>query len=456
MSESAVTTPQDEARATRATAILRAAQPGWLGERRRRAFERFEALGWPSTRLEEWRHTDLRPITRARVAPAGGATPPHADRASIAPVALPGLGGPALVFVNGRWCKDASSQAAALPPGVRVESLAAVVATGGADVLAEHWARLAGFESHPIVALNTALAEDGVVVIVPPGVTVERPIEVLLLSDGARGDTGVESHARVLVVAGAGSDVTVVEVHAGGPGSFATAVTEIAIGAGAGVTHWTVQRSAEDAFTLGHTSARLERDSRFVSGTLQMGARIARNEIDVVFTDVGGDCQLDGLFVVGGEQHVDVRTNVDHASSQCSSRQLYKGVLGERAHGVFNGRIVVRPDAQKTAAYQSNRNVILSETALVDTKPQLEIHADDVKCTHGATIGRLDDDALFYLRSRGLDPSAAHTMLVQAFVHEVVARARPASLQPGLDAALVPRLVALAGTAVASGDGRPR
>jgi Fe-S cluster assembly protein SufD len=444
MSEQATTTPADEARAARAADVLRRPSPAWLRDVRRQAFERFEALGWPTTRHEDWRQTDVRGLSRAHFVIAGAAAM-HADRDAIAPVALPGLGGPALVFVNGRWAHDGGAPGA-LPRGVRIEPLGAALAADGVGLEA-HFGRLTASAANPFVALNTALAEDGVLVVLPTGTRLERPIEVLFLSDGRRGEAGIEMHPRVLIVAGEGSEATVVEVHAGGPGSFANVVTEIAVGAGAGITHWVVQRSATDAFHMGRVQARLDRDSRFVSGTLQMGAALARNEVDVVFGAEGGDCQLDGLFVAGGQQHIDVRTNVDHAQPNCASRQLYKGVLGDRAHGVFNGRIVVRKDAQKTAAHQTNRNVILSEAALVDTKPQLEIYADDVQCTHGATIGRLDEDALFYLRSRGIGARDAHALLVHAFVHEIVSRVRPAALQPGLDAALAPRLATLVGSA---------
>jgi Fe-S cluster assembly protein SufD len=368
-------------------------------------------------------------------------------------VALPGLGGPALVFVNGRWAREAGTPGA-LPRGVRVEPLSSVLAADGA-ALEPHFGRLATFDAHAFTALNTALADEGVVVVLPPGAVVERPIEILFLSDARRGDAGIESHPRVLVMAGEASQATIVEVHAGGAGSFTNAVTEIHIAPAAGITHWSVQRSAADAFHLARLQAALERDSRFVSGTLQMGAALARNEVDVTFGAEGGDCQLDGLYVVGGEQHVDVRTSVDHAQPHCTSRQLYKGVLGDRAHGVFNGRVIVRKDAQKTSAHQTNRNVILSEQALVDTKPQLEIYADDVQCTHGATIGRLDEDALFYLRARGIGAAEAQALLVQAFVHEVVSRARPDVLEPGLDAALAPRLTALT-SALRVTEGRPK
>jgi Fe-S cluster assembly protein SufD len=273
------------------------------------------------------------------------------------------------------------------------------------------------------------------------------PVRIVFLTSG----TAVESHARVLAVVEDGAQADVIEVHAGEGGGFTNVVTEIVAGPGAHVGHLKLQRLPAEALHIARTSATLARDARFTSVGLAFGAALARNEVAVRFTAPGGECTLDGLWLGDRNQHLDQQTYVDHAQPHCSSRQLYKGVLGGTARGVFYGRVLVRQEAQQTSAHQTNRNLLLSETALVDTKPQLEIFADDVQCTHGATIGRLDPDAMFYLRSRGLPVPEAQDLLLQAFAYEILERVEPASVRAEIEAVLATRLAELGAAPRAAG-----
>ena len=424
-----------DARAARWAAARGQAAPAWLQALRRTAYERFETLGFPAVRDEAWRHTDVARIAR------GAFTAPDlmipAAAAELAARWTLDLDGPRLVFVNGRFATHLSA-AGPLPPGVVVGSLGAALGTH-APWLEAHYGRVAAPELQAFTALGTALALDGAVVYVPPGVILTEPVRVLFLSCGAAG-TAMETHTRLLVVAGEAAQVDVVEVHAGeGPG-FSNVVSELVLAAGAQVGHTKVQSLPLEALHTARTCDALGRDARCRSWSFAFGAALARNEFEVAFEAPGGDCALDGLWIGSGTQLLDNQTFVDHAHPHCTSRQLYKGILVDAARGVFNGRVLVRPNAQQTSAHQTNRNLLLSENALVDTKPQLEIFADDVQCTHGATIGRLDDESLFYLRSRGIGVPEAQALLVRAFAHEVVSRVRPEGLRAGIERVLSARL----------------
>jgi Fe-S cluster assembly protein SufD len=430
-----------DARSARWAELDRGPAPAWLRAARQAAFERFTGLGFPTTRLEAWRHTDVTPIARAAfAAPAADGAHRLADAA--ARVALGGLGGPVLVFVNGRYASQLSNTGA-LQNGVRLESLALAWGEKDTALVEAHAGREPEAGAHAFTALNRALAEDGALVVIPRGLRLEAPIQLVFVA-GPESGTAVESHPRVLVVAAPEAQATIVEIHSGDGDSFTNASTEIVVGDAAAVTHHKIQRASATAFHIARTQARLGRDARFESLVLTFGAALARNEVDVCFDALGGECTLDGLWINAGTQHTDHQTFVDHREGHSTSRQLYKGVLGGTAHGVFNGRVLVRPDAQQTNAQQRNNNLLLSESALVDTKPELEIHADDVRCTHGATIGRLDAQALFYLRSRGLGERAAYEMLVQAFAREVLDRVPDAALRAAYDGLATERLAALA------------
>ncbi len=393
-----------------------ASDPAWLRERRTAAIARFVEKGLPTPRDEAWRHTPVAPLTRGRFEPADPvATPPPAVLE-----ALPreGFRGAHLVFVNGRLSPGLSSLAAG-EPGVEVASLRDLLRSQPGRV--EPWlGRAADGRTGVFADLNTAFAEDGAVVIVAPGAVLKEPVRVAHVSAGDEAPT--VAYARTLVVAGRGSECRVVETFASpdGRASLTNAVTEVVVEDNAFVDRYKLQLEGAESLHVATLAARLSRDARFSDHSISFGAALSRNDIEVRFEAEGGECVLDGLFVVDGRRVADTHSTVDHAVPHCSSRELYKGVLDGQARGVFNGLVVVRPGAQKTDAGQMNRNLLLSREALVHSTPQLEILADDVKCKHGSTTGQLDPSALFYLRSRGIGEPEARTLLTWAFASDLV------------------------------------
>lgn len=391
--------------------------PSWLRAQREAAMARAEQRGFPGPDDEEWRFTPITPITRASFDGAGPAPAVSAELTGLR------LGRDAvaaeLVFVNGRFAPELSTPAA---DGVRVLSLAEALERAPAS-LEPYLFRVAG-EDSVFADLNTALAEDGAVVLIPERTVVDRPVHLVFLGSGTGTRTAAMAHLRTLIVAGRGSQASIVQTWGGAEGAayLTTAVTEVVVEDGAIVDHYRLQQEGGAAFHVQSLHARQERASRFADHALLLGAALSRNDATVRLEGEGADCVLDGLFVAGGTQHVDAHTRIDHARPHCTSRELYNGVLDGRARGVFHGRIVVRPDAQKTNAHQANHNLLLSREALVNSTPALEIRADDVKCKHGSTTGQIDAHSLFYLRSRGIDEAAARAMLVYAFAAEVLGR----------------------------------
>ena len=414
-----------------------ASAPAWLAAARDRAIARFGALGFPTTRHEEWRFTSVAPIAERafHLADDGAARVSEAD---LAPALFGAPGANRLVFVNGRHAAGLSV-AGRWPAGVEVTDLARALAADTAR-LEPHLTRLAGFEDRPFVALNTAFLGAGALVVVPDGVVVEEPIHLLFVAAAGGGPT--VSHPRVLVVAGANSQVRLVESYAGaGEGTtFTNAVTEIVVGENAVVDHYKVQRETAAGYHVSSMHVRMARSATFSSHSIALGAALARNDVEAVLDGEGGECTLNGLYLVDGRRLVDNHTLIDHAKPHCDSHEVYKGILSGQARGVFNGKIIVRPDAQKTNAKQTNRALLLSDDAQINTKPQLEIFADDVKCTHGAAVGQLDDDAIFYLRSRGLDFDQARTLLIQAFAGDILGRIRVEPLRERLQAEMLRQL----------------
>jgi Fe-S cluster assembly protein SufD len=382
---------------------------------RTEAIDRFAKLGFPSTRLEDWKYTDVAPLAKTPFRLAAGA---HGNELPSG-VSLTSADGRRLVFVNGRH-SPSLSRTDPLPPGVTVSDLASALATHP-ECVEPFLARLAAFENDSFVALNTAFIGHGAFVHVGKGVDVHDVIHLFFVS-AASGDAQI-THPRVLIVAEEGSRVAVVESYLGAGGMYCTnAVTEVAVGPNAAVTHCRLQEESADAYHVATVQARQSADSRFRSHAVSLGARLSRCNVNTLLDGAGAECSLDGLYLARGGQHVDFHTTIDHARPHCTSRELYKGVLDERATGVFNGKVYVRPDAQKSDAGQVNRNLLLSDTATVNTKPQLEIFADDVKCSHGAAIGRLDPDHLFFLRSRGISREDARRLLIFGFANEVIER----------------------------------
>jgi Fe-S cluster assembly protein SufD len=321
----------------------------------------------------------------------------------------------------------------------------------------QHLARYARYRDRAFVALNTALMEDGAYVRIPRGVIVEEPIHLLFVGSAADGAPAV-SHPRILIVAEENSQATVIETFVGvgdgvgrptpglpdGGVYFTNAVTEIVAAENAVLDHYRVQRESETAFHIATQWVQQARSSNFASHAISLGGALVRTDITAVLDGPGIESTLNGLYVVGGQQHVDTHTAIDHAQPHCNSHELYKGILDGRATAVFNGKIFVRQDAQKTDAKQTNQNLLLSRDAVIDTKPQLEIFADDVRCTHGATVGQLDADALFYLRSRGIDAAEARALLTYAFASDILGRIKVAPLRTALEELLFTRLPSIA------------
>ena len=410
--------------------------PDWLQTLRSQGIARFEALGFPTTKNEDWHFTSVAPIAERtfRLAPVvDGDTRDESDRrgasrrkadvtnaAGIAPRHLERFkfeqsDWHTLVFVNGVFSENLSAYEG-IGDGVRVSSLAREIESGS-EVIQRHLGKIAAFEQQAFTALNTAFINDGAFIELRANAIVEKPIHLLFVSEG-----GTVSHPRNLVIAGPHSRAVLVESYVSVRDSeyFTNAVTEIAVGEGAHIDHYKIQRESEIAFHVGTVQAREQRDSQLHSFSFATGGSLARTNI---YTSLDGDastCTLNGLYLTDGTQHIDNQTSIEHIAPNCPSHEVYKGVLDGRSHGVFNGKVYVHPEAQKTDGKQSNNNLLLSPTARVDTKPQLEIFADDVKCTHGATVGRLDELAMFYLNSRGIGREAARTLLTYAFAADVL------------------------------------
>ncbi|NNL67790.1 MAG: Fe-S cluster assembly protein SufD [Myxococcales bacterium] len=391
--------------------------PGSLAALRRKAIDRFAETGFPTTRIEEWRYTNPAAIAKLGWQPA---TPVEVEREAFERVAFPVFACSVVVFVNGHYVEALST-----PPGLRprlgVTPLAGeFVDADGART--ERLGSLAGAAEGGFADLNTAFFRDGAHVRIPQGEIHEEPIHLVFVNAPGAGAT--DSHPRVLIEAEPGSRATVIEDHVSlartsAGETLTNAITEIHADDGARVEWIKVQREHPGAFHVSGMHARVGRDARLSCHTLAFGTALTRNDLRVTLAEPGAECDLSGLFVAGGEQHVDNHTWIDHAKPHGTSRELYKGILDGRARGVFNGRVVVRPDAQKSNAQQQNPNLLLSRDAEMSTQPQLEIRADDVRCTHGSTIGQLDETALFYLRSRGIPRDEARQLLMRGFVSEI-------------------------------------
>ena len=406
---------------------------------RQKAIEHFADMGFPTTKDEEWAFTNIAPLTRINFALAPSASAPAAlDNYHY------GLSG--LVFVDGHFA-PAHSRLNGLSDGVRVERLGDAIAANGDLISASLGQAATGDEA--FTALNTAFLQDGAVVYLPRGAVVEQPIHLLFVSTGQRAN--IVSHPRVLVVAEANAQATIVESYVGfGSERYLTnSVSEFFVGPNAALDHYRVQRESAAAFHIAATHVREERAAQFRSTAITLGGRLTRHHVHTALVGEGVDSTLNGLYIEDGAQHVDNHTLIEHAQPHCQSHEFYKGILGGRATGVFRGKIHVHQAAQKTDAYQANQNLLLSETAQINTKPQLEIYADDVKCSHGATIGQLDADALFYLRSRGIGHREAIRVLTRAFAGEVLDRVRVPALKDQLDQ-LVDLRLAQAAAEVAS------
>ncbi|HZT78933.1 MAG TPA: Fe-S cluster assembly protein SufD [Gemmataceae bacterium] len=383
-------------------------EPGFVRRLRQGAMARFDQLGFPGPRDEEWRFTPVAPLARVpfELAPAD-------DGLSFR------VEGPEL------------------PEGVLLTTLAEALANYP-QLVEPHLARYADFKSHPFVALNTAFLRDGLFVHVPRGRVVEGTI--YLEHRTPAGDRPLVRHRRALVVLEENSRAAVVESYRGGAGTYFTnGVTEIVLAPGARLDHYKVQEEGAEAFHVHTTQTRLDRGSVLRSLAVTLGGGWVRNEVNAAFTDEDAEATLNGLYLGDDDQLLANYTRIDHAKPRCTSHELYKGILGGKARGVFNGKIYVHPDAQKTDAKQTNQTLLLSEDAVIDTKPQLEIFADDVKCTHGATVGQLDEQQVFYLRSRGVGEAQARALLTYAFANDIVRRIQVEPVRARLEDVLLAR-----------------
>ena len=414
--------------------------PRWLQDLRERGAARFSALGFPTVRDEEWRFTNVAPVSTGEFRLADGtAAVSEKQLASL----LYGDARFRLVVVNGRYRPDLS-RVQGLPAKVRVGSLAAMIngdLAADSENVQRYLGQLADLGVRAFDALNTARIEDGAFVHIPDGAIVTEPIQVMFISTGESAGVATASHPRLLVVVGSQAQAKLVETYVGWGGRyFVNAVTEVFVGEHAVLDHYKVQEDSVDAFHIASMHVHTSRSATFSSHSFAIGGKLVRNDAVAILDGEGAECTLNGLYLADGDRLVDNHTTIDHAKAHCPSHEIYKGILGGKARAVFNGKIIVRPDAQKTNAKQTNRALLLSDSASINTKPQLEIFADDVKCTHGAAIGQIDEDAIFYLRARGLTLAEARDMLIHAFAGEILDRVQIEPLKRALEAELYAQL----------------
>jgi len=424
-----------EAHGRLADALAGGGQP-WLAERRARALEALEKVGLPTLRHEDWKYTDIRPLTARDYEFAG------IGEAAVPAVEIPdveGLDAAAhIVFVNGRFAPGLSALDG-LPGGVGVGSLAAAIADNPDEVKAR-LGRALPEDSHGFVALNNAFVNDGLYIRVEDGVAVERPVEVVFATTG--GDAAPLAQPRNLVVLGEGARLNLVERTVGIDDApyLNNMICEVFLDGDARLEYVKLQEDGGRGGSIAGLFVRQRAGSRAAFNTVSLGGMLLRNDVRVYLDEAGAECALNGLALGSGRQHIDNHTTVEHVAGECVSREFYKSVLDGRARSVFHGRIIVHPDAQKTDSEQRNENLLLSRDAEVDTKPQLEIYADDVKCSHGATVGQLDEDAVFYLRSRGIDEADARVLLTIAFADAAVAAVSSDALRAYIDRRIRARL----------------
>ena len=401
----------------------------WLELVRSSAMERFEQLGFPTVHDEDWKYTNLAPLAKQSFVPA---TRPEKVAFDATHFAYPETKTAHLVVVNGFLSEELSDKSA-LESVVAIDLLAAVADARYNKVTRAYLARNAGYHNNGLAALNTAFLQSGLFLLIPKNVKVETPIQVTFLTDAEQTDPA--SFPRLLVVAEEHSSATLIEsfVSTGEQQYLTNAVAEVVVKEGARLEHYRVQRESNKAFHISLTSAELGRSSSYDTTSINLGGRLARHDISVVMDNEGAECWVDGLYLAGTDQHTDTHSVIDHQKPNCNSHQLYKGILDGNARAVFNGKIFVREGAQKTDAMQTNKNLLLSPQARVDTKPQLEIYADDVKCAHGAAVGQIDQEELFYLQARGINPDLGRKLLTYGFAEEVIDKIKIDSIKSQLD-----------------------
>lgn len=407
----------------------------WLELVRGSAIDRFEQLGFPTVRDEEWKYTNLATLAKESFVPAVSAD--RFDAGDVSRFVYPESDGAHLVVVNGFLREDLSTTTA-LGDAVAIDLFSAVADARYNKIIRKYLARNAGYHNNGLTALNTAFLQSGVFVFIPKNVKLEKPIQVTFI--GGTADSA--NFPRLLVVAEENSSATLIENFVAGDEGryFTNAIAEIVLKDGAHLEHYRLQRDSKNAYHVSTTSAELGRASRYDTTSINLGAQLSRHDVSVVMDHEGAETSVDGLYVVGSDQHTDTHSVIDHTQPHCNSHQLYKGILDDNGRAVFNGKIFVREGAQKTDAMQTNKNLLLSDKARVDTKPQLEIYADDVKCAHGAAIGQIDPEELFYLETRGIGPELGRSLLTYGFAEEVIAKIGIESIRSELDQIVLKQL----------------
>jgi len=403
----------------------------WLELVRNSGMDRFEQLGFPSVREEDWKYTNLAALAKENFVPAIQDSVVR----DVSQFAYPETEGAHLVVVNG-FLREDLSQTSGLGDAVAVDLFSAAADARYNKIIRKYLARNAGYHNNGLTALNTAFLQSGVFLWIPKNVKVERPLQMTFVADGEQS----ASFPRVLVVAEENSSATLIESFVGEGRYFTNAIVEVVVKDGAQFEHYRLQRESKDAFHASTSSVELGRASRYYTTSINLGAQLSRHDISVVMDHEGAETSVDGLYMVDSSQHTDTHSVIDHKQPHCNSHQLYKGILDGNGRAVFNGKIFVREGAQKTDAMQTNKNLLLSDKARVDTKPQLEIYADDVKCAHGAAIGQIDPEELFYLETRGIGPELGRNLLTYGFAEEVIAKIKIESIRSELDEAVLRQL----------------
>ncbi len=422
-----------------------AGEPAWLQSLRQNSFEQFAQAGFPSVKQEDWKYTNVSSIAKANFAPVlksnGTGLSKGEDRGALEPFIYEEARESRLVFVNGMFRAELSSRSA-LPDSV--------VAMDLRDALqhAEYEDPVREYLEHPVqangfAALNTALFTSGLFLKIPRGVRIEAPIHLLFVGEVVAEKAAPAAFPRVMIIVEEQSTATIIESYVSPSDDevyLTNAIVDVSLADGARLEHYKIQRESMGAFHVATTRAELGPNSAYHATTINFGAALCRHDIRVQMDDEGAECSVDGLYMVDQAQHTDTHSVIDHRQPRCTSRQLYKGILDGKARAVFNGKVFVRHGAEQTNALQKNKNLLLSNEARVDTKPQLEIFADDVKCAHGAAIGQLEEDELFYLESRGINPALARNILTYGFAEEVIEKIKIDSIRRELDEAVLNRL----------------
>ena len=409
----------------------------WFSKQRQSAFNIFQKSGFPSTRKENWKYTDVRPIAKNLFSNIANGSVVISDN-EIDAILFKELECIELVFVNGTY-SEKYSNIKNLPNELTIKNMANALGNDE-DFLKKHLSQYVNDNSSSFTALNTAFIQDGAYINVPSDLILERPISITYVS---KDNSNIfATHPRNLIFMGENSKATIIENYIGidDTNYFTNAVTETSLSQGASLEHYKIQQESSNAFHIGNLNTSQNKDSRFESHSISIGGALVRNDINAQLNEEGAEIIMNGLYMTDNAQHIDNHTRVDHFKPYTQSNQNYRGVLNGKSRGVFNGKVVVHPQAQKIEAYQNNANLLLSDDAEIDTKPELEIYADDVKCNHGATIGQLDNDMLFYLRSRAVDEQTARSLLTYAFVDEIINNISFQSIKNKLEHLIIGRL----------------